>query len=712
MGDLGLLGDLEYGKPLDDKGLVSYFRECLARSKDFFNPIWKEADLLYKAYWGDTLRDADKEWLELTKRPPLAFNIARSTIDAVVGSDQADRKEVTWRGVGLESSDDSLRADLFTNLNRQFMNVSRGYVHEGRVLFDQAVSGYGFSETLININKRPMLVETVAVDPHEMYPDPDSVEDNFLDALFWIRHKRWTLEAVVAKWPDRKQDIEDSVASGRVLAATPRFIGVKSGMSARVPLTQVNERSHVSVYDFCYKRQIPSVVWIDPTTGEEKDGTQEEFVKAQAEAMAGYSAKKRAWDGMRDQVERDSLAGQMGQELPPEPVAPPPLTVVLRYAKDCWYRSFILGDENAPTVQGSSNVVLEKTKLAIHLPPYACATGYIYRMANGRVKRFGIMRGIYDPQLYINKTLMTILDLLGKQAKGGGLVGPGALLPGTNIADFVKNRSIPGNWTQVKDPTQIVPDSNSAFSENLARFVEFLRDWMTQISNVNDYLKGSATSERSNVLVSNMQASALNALNPFMEQFTSYRMEAGRQRLAMGLELPDNVIDKILDLRPEQLEGITYMTDPESGQQMPTGRSLADFMRDGDDALKYDVAVDIGQASPTSKQQVWAVLGQGVFKELAELLKEAGIDLTPIGKVLMKNLPLPGLQARELETEMNKSIAQAEKLKTTQGILETLSQMPPEEVQPVLQQAFQQMQQQQMTQQGQQAQLQAQGPPQ
>ena len=486
-------------------------------------------------------------------------------------------------------------------------------------------------------------------------------------------------------------------------------------MSSRIPLTQINERSLVSVYDFVYKRQIPAVVWLDPETGEEKDGSKDEFIAAQAEAMAGFSAEKQAWEEARSQSEQSALAGQELFDPGPEPVPPPPLEVVQRYAKDCWYRAFILGDENAPSSKGASNVILEKAKLAIHLPPYACATGYLYRMANGRIRRFGIMRGLYDPQLYINKTLMTILDLLGKQAKGGGYLEKGAFA-GT-IAQFTAQDSIPGQWTELLPGglAKIEAKQSSAFSENLARFVEFLRDWMSQISNVNDYLKGSATSERSNVLVSNMQASALNALNPFMEQFTTFRMEAGKQRLAMALLLPDNVIEKILNLKSEQLEGITWQMNPETQQPEPmmaTGeerpKTLGDFLREGEDPTRYDVAVDIGQASPTSKQQVWAVLGQGVFKELAELLEKAGIDLAPIGKILTKNLPLPGLQSRELENEMNKSMAAAEKLKTTQGILETLANLPPEEVQPVLEQAQQQLEQAQQQQQMQQMQQQQQ----
>ena len=98
-----LTSEPEFGKALNDKELTDFFWDCLKDSKSWFDPIWKKAERLFDAYAGETLSDADKSNLQRTKRPPIDYNLMLGTVNAVVGGDQADRKEAVFRGTGLEA---------------------------------------------------------------------------------------------------------------------------------------------------------------------------------------------------------------------------------------------------------------------------------------------------------------------------------------------------------------------------------------------------------------------------------------------------------------------------------------------------------------------------------------------------------------------------------------------------------------------------------
>ena len=217
---------LEYGKPLDDRRVLDYFRQCIKASKDWFDDIWTENGKMADVYFGETLSDEDKAFLWKTKRPPISFNYARATIDAIVGSDQSDRKEVVFKPFN-DSPEALLVSDWQTRLNRNELMRSNVFRHESDVLFDMLIGGYGFMETFIDVDLFPVRVPSARVQPWEMFPDPDATEDNLEDANWFVRERSVNLEEVQAKYPEAASDVSADAAGSTVLdgSVVARMIG-------------------------------------------------------------------------------------------------------------------------------------------------------------------------------------------------------------------------------------------------------------------------------------------------------------------------------------------------------------------------------------------------------------------------------------------------------------------------------------------------------
>lgn len=695
----------EYGKPLDDDELTAYFWDCYDDANNWFAPKWDAVSALWDAYSGETLSEADKKHLEATKRPPINYNLMKGTIDAVVGGDQADRKEVVFRGTGPEDTDGVIAAWM-TQVCRTEVGKCNGYRQETDILFDDLIGGYGFSETFLDLSKKPMRVPTVRVQPWEMYPDPDATEGNLSDARYVIRERGWTLEEVQARWPDKAEEIGTKVSMGNIPSFAPN-VGVQGRWSKRVTPTR---RSRIKVYDFCYKRFTPKVVWTDPETGEEQSTSRAELVARQKELDLEYEAAL-----AEQQMQLAAMAVQMaspemgGEGMPPGPgpMAPPPpperreIEEKYQYPAETFFRAYLLGDAKAV----NANVVLEHQEIKVSRFPYQSLTCFMRkRFKEERVDFFGLAHVVKGAQLYLDKALGVYLDILARSSKGGGFVEKDAIIGSPE--KFQTEQSIPGMWHVVQSgaieagkirdkPVQPTPSGYESF-------LQIVMGMFAHQSGVTDAVKGTMVTERSNVLISNMQAQSQVMLNPALDPLTAYRMSVGQLRLEMMLSLlPAEHLDKLIgEVKPEDFPGLLVDMDPQTGQMVPRMDEDGAPMTPGKilktvNPFDYDVAVDVGQASPTSRQAVWKILEQGVFKTLTESIGAAGLEAAPLLQVLLRNLPFPGDQSKILGDWYEKRIAEKEKMQTTQGILEMLSQMPPDESQQILGQFMQQMQQQQ-----------------
>lgn len=660
--------DLEYGEPLSDADLVDYFWSIFPASKDHFDPIWEESETLYKTYYGDTLSEQDATWLIETKRPPISFNFVSGTIDTIVGSDMADRKEVVFRGADM-SDFDGIKAEWITRILRHQMNKTKALRHQSDAFFDMLITGYGFAEVFLDSSKIPVPVALKRVQPWEMFPDPDATEDNLTDARFMIRVRKWMVEEVQARWPKMAREVADAITTNQVPTTTP-----KPSISGHwKEVASPTLRKGVTVYHLVYRRYEPRVAFEDPETGEIVKMRPREFEERQDQAQAAFQAAMEQWSSMPT-------------------IEPPPSPddfLVAEYEEfpsETFYSAHLLGNK-----EEGNGIVLEHRELSVPMFPYRCVTGYKLKdTTENRVRFFGPAKKIYDPQLYLNKSLQVWLDILARGSKGGGFINR-ELVKG-NEGKFIKEQSIPGMWHVVDGE---VTAENLQFKpvqptpSGYENFLNLCMDAISRVSLVTDWVKGTAQQERSNVLISNLQQQAMTGLNPLFDPLAQFREECGTLVAKLMLKhLPDRDLNRMLG-EVEPVEGLTHemAPDPETGEAslqpimvQDEGGEMrpvtpADLLRQVD-PFEYDIAVDVGQASSTQKQSVWQIFIQtGLLQQLIEM----GVPMETILPQLIRYLPLPSTMAKKMADELEEQMEQAQAMRTEEGLIEALAQMPPEE---------------------------------
>ena len=716
----------KYGEEWTDAQKLRYFRQCYQDASGTWDPRWNGRDELYKLFAAESLDEASRQHLRDTERPPIDFPFVLGTICTVWGSDMAEQKEAVFKG-----DDDALSqiiGDWLTKTNRWDLQKCGILREEKEILFDLLIGGYGFEETFLDLTKNPATVPSKHVEIWEMLPDPDAVEPCLTDAKYFIRKRGWDLEAAQAKWPDKADELarieKTTGGSGSSYPKDPQ-----SGDGSQSRLRRTNRPGMMEIFDFPYVRFKTYVTHEDPPgsqqiTKESQDTFDQKNKDLQLQHEQEMLAHEAEVQSMMEQHQQASMqADLMGGMPPPPPQVPPEpqlqqLQAIDRYPHRCIRRMFVvLG-------AGQDGVILEDKQLDVEDLPYQVVTGLPKKdVMTGRVEFFGLMRPIRDAQLYINKSLSAIVDAIGRGSKGNVLIEQGALVNG-NPAEIQKTWSTPGALNVLADGAisgnkiQVVPAAS--IPGGIERLLEFCMNSIDNLSLVTAYLKGTAEQERSQVLVQNLQTQNIRGLAPMLDPLSVFRMRSAQLRTQMMVNyLPTSQLDKIVGKLTEDVQkaliGVIYQppqqaAGPEEqmerqplqpivgadGEPMSPGKLLKTV-----NPWEFAVVVDIGQASPTSQQAVFASLGQGLGEMILNALTAAGINPAPFVKVLLRSLPLPGSQAVELSEEIEEDINRQEALQQTQGVIDAALQQGPDGAMQIVQQIVQALQQQQPQQGGQ-----------
>jgi hypothetical protein len=229
---------------------------------------------------------------------------------------------------------------------------------------------------------------------------------------------------------------------------------------------------------------------------------------------------------------------------------------------------------------------------------------------------------------------------------------------------------------------------------------QILTDVIPDLSGVTDYLKGTATQERSEVLISNLQQQSVTMMLPVLEPLNAFRIKNGTILTKIILKhLPVGDLDKIIG--DEQMENLTYtmmpneetgeveevpITDEATGEPVTAGSILKQS-----DVEEFDITADIGQASASMKLSVWQVIAQS---KLLEMLAGMGMDPSLVVGPLMKFLPLPAEATRQISEAIEQQ-AGGYIPNDPESIMQAILELPPEQATQILQGVGEQMMMQQ-----------------
>jgi len=665
------MGSLEkrVGPSEPEQDFVEKFRKNLEGSRAAFGQWREKAKRYYKTYAGDPWDWKDRQAMADQDRPPVTYNYSLSIVNAVLGKEMTERKEIKFEGVGKHDFRDQKVAEWQTNLVRTWWAQCDGHRHESQALLDQLITGYGWGHVYLDLSRFPFRVKLEHVDPWEIMPDPKAKDDNLSDARWLIRERRWGFDEVEAVWPDKADQLVASLATTGYSSVYPKVAIADYAQDSFI----APEEDEVTVWEYQFRKKERWVAFVDPQTGERGELQQSEF------------------DEVSKQAEEQGMAV-------PEWEA---------FMRDVYYRCYLGGSDQVDTI-----VLQEPERMQTDLFTYCCITGFREKQIGQKTEFFGLMHLLYEPQMWSSKVLSTILEIMARSNKNGLMYEAGSIV---DPIKFKEEFSKPGGMMMVEDDAlrskRIELLKPPAYPHGLDMIIQQAIQGMHTATGVTDVLMGTSGKERSNVLMSNYQDKSYTLLTPLTDPLSGFRIRIGRLLAAyIQKYVPEEDINRSIE--DEGIEGLTIQTqvDPNTGQPAidpQTGEPIvqqiatpAQYLKQKD-LMDFDVVVDLNYATTTEKQSLWQLFAQhGVL----QMLTESGVPVHKLFPFIFRMLPVPAEMARELGDDMERELEQQKDLQTAEGMLEAFQEMDPQTMDKVAQQIIQIMQQLQQEQQQQQPQ--------
>jgi hypothetical protein len=679
MGDVkaGVLIEGEAG--VVDSRFLKTANSRLERSLSAFRDWREKCRRWFRFYSNDAWDPADRGTLEEEGRIPVTFNYSLSTINALVGSDMADRKEARFWGVDGQLRDE-VTGEWLTTISRHNWQRARGHRIESQAQLDQLITGYGWAQVFVDSTRFPFRVKPGYVDPLNMHPDPDYRDDNLADARYLIHEEKWHREDAIAQWPDKEDEL---AALGAVYGAAGMFPkSAERGRHYHVSLpddtyrTEEDERVHI--FDYQFRKREPWVAFTDPETGERQQLSSEDF-----------AARRKELEAVLDESTGMPVFGAIQS---------------VQFARDVTYRAWLAGDAGAMSV-----ILEEPRRIEQDMFTYRAATGFREKdTETGRTRHFGLMAVIEEPQRWSAKVLSMIIEMMARNSKGGGFIKPSALV---DAEKFKQDAGKPGAWHFIADEAvigdDIVERQAMQWPQGLERLLDMAVNAIPELSSVTNWIKGTAQTERSNVLISNLQSQSMVVLGPLLDPMSQFRVELHTLAAKMAQQYMDpEEMNRLLgELDP--IEGVTHeavpdeetgevslqpimVADEELGGERPI--TPADILRDLD-LLEYHVAVDLGAASSTAKQALWQLFNQtGLLQKLVEV----GFPMQELFPWLIRNMPgIPAEVAKQIAGKVQQQMEAQQEQQDLEALTENATSLPPEQQQQLLDALMQTMQSQQ-----------------
>jgi len=472
----------------DAKGQDGVSRDLAKEAGDFLERArthsaeWRgEAREDYGFAAGEQWSEEDKQVLREQLRPIITFNRIGPVLDAVSGSEVANRQEVRY--IPREEGDVGVN-ELFTDAAKWVRDQSDAEDEESDAFVDVCTCGMGWTETRMDYSDDPdgrIVIERV--DPLEMYWDPAAQKRNLSDARAIARVKDISREDFAALWPDKLDDVsgpkafpledDDFPPQPHAVDSRDRYDGNDRPRAG----SRGESTYRVIEYQWCERAPLWRVV--NPTTGEVADMEKDQFRALSAAAREQNSTLR-----------------------------------AVKQLRKVWRRAFVCGE-----------VVLEHGDVPGH-------HGFTYKAITGKRDRnrntwFGLVRAMKDPQRWANKWLSQVLHIVNTNAKGGLLAEQDA---------FANPRKAEESWADPSAITWVRPGGIPkiqmkpavTYPVGLDRLMEFAISSIRDVTGVNLELLGLADRDQPGILEHQRKQAGLTILAALFDSLRRYRKEQGR----------------------------------------------------------------------------------------------------------------------------------------------------------------------------------------
>lgn len=184
--------------------LSLYFHE----GQRFHSAIVENVTRYYDYYDGDQLTAEDIDALDARDQPPIIFNQIQAHVDAVVGTEDRTKLDMSYRPRG---ANDAGKADLYAAAAKSVEDGNGTDFEVSSAFFQQAVGGLGWIYCGFNPDPEGPRILEEFVDWRDMRIDPFATKYDLSDARFIIRRAWVDVEEAVSRYPEYEKAIRESV---------------------------------------------------------------------------------------------------------------------------------------------------------------------------------------------------------------------------------------------------------------------------------------------------------------------------------------------------------------------------------------------------------------------------------------------------------------------------------------------------------------------
>ena len=153
----------------------------------------KEAQEDFEFYSGEQWSDDDRRVLDSKGRPVIVFNRVAPLVNAVVGAEVNNRREVRY--IPREEGD-AIANEMLTSAADWFRDQTDGEDEDSSAFQDAVICGLGWTENRLDFDDEPDGAPSISrIDPFEMLYDHRAVKSNLVDAKRVWRVRDMELDA-------------------------------------------------------------------------------------------------------------------------------------------------------------------------------------------------------------------------------------------------------------------------------------------------------------------------------------------------------------------------------------------------------------------------------------------------------------------------------------------------------------------------------------
>ena len=490
------------------KTALDLFDNAVAADRDW--QVEAQEDFAFAA--GEQWTSSEKKVLSDQDRPAMVWNFIKARLDLIMGVVEQNRIRIVPQPV--EPSDQIL-CDVIEAAADNIDEQTRAEVEEDEALLDAITCGRGYVGFDIAPNpKTPgwITFDESSIPVHEIRVDPSSIKDDWSDANHVFREKWFSKEDFRTLYPEHAKDIEELLDTGERISLDAE------GSPSDAVFDDLDRDSDDSDYD----------VPLDTDYYSRKKGQIRVIHMEYWESFERYYGFNPT-TGQTEEFKKQELSA-LKQNIPN-------------------FEHKVLWDKKVNWLQFCKHKILFDGDNPIPYDGFSTVPLFAYKnKSKKRVRHFGIVRLLKDPQKEVNKRWSQALNLMVNQGQGIS----------AETDAFVDVDQAEDSWNDPRRITWVTKGALQqgkiqekpaiAYPDAPVRMEELAQQSMDRISGINpDLLGGDRGRQEAGVVVRLRQQQGLTLLAKLFRNYKEMRKQIFLRKAAVIMRfMPDDQIQKII----------------------------------------------------------------------------------------------------------------------------------------------------------------------